>query len=724
MVNSLNIKKRFEMKLKQLLLVPIMTLSFSYANALAGKDLAAEKKNIEDFLINLGYEDYADMMANNLAKGNFISPNDPDKGRTVLIEQIKTYKVFNDARDLATQLLTLLEDDRLNKDEAKKDLVEFTVQMLRLAPLMPTTEFPKEIDNEDKAWTYSWTQAQEKIQSQTTEIAADLINVMFDKADEIKFAGNPALPEYAAKLKEFNSARTKMSRLVKFMYTDAGMGHSAYLGKALAAGLLRQDTKNGNNVLKAVLTQKLKKHGLFLENFVGTTLKVVDEKDVVNDVEIKNGDFILERSYGLEAWQISFAARPYAKITKPGNLWLANQYNLLGVPGGDQFHGEDGEESPLFGKFKKYSEKLTSKPTFKEYYQKIVLPTAEEKIEAAIQGKVLNYGISHAGIGMVKTDPATKISMAWAVDVYPNAGLGGIRIMDILGQFARDGHYMRLGVSRHDPVKFYKSVSSNQSYKKETNFHNGVQKPEDKVIWPTTPSEADYNNLMASGEKDAAAWYAQVMRQSTDHVITEFLGKGLGFAYGFKNEPGQAYCSQMVLLAGLQSTSVDFQSRPDVWDPAMLYMKKKGAKSTEGIDTDLRIIAPAGFMWQSDIVDKDTIKVISYKFLKNEMEMAQKMFMPSYKSVDQMIAKLIKKDSDFDAYVKHSFTEDDITSMAQDEMASYRFKIEQQNEKHDGEYSDNGRGFFGSTLNFINNRREQGKQEQPTPAAKPVSPAQ
>lgn len=712
------------MKLKQLLILPLITMSFSYANALAGKDLAAEKKNINQFLVNLGYEDYSDMMATNLEAGKFISPNDPDKGRTVLIEQIKTYKVFNDARDLATQLLTLLEDDRITKDEVKKDLVDFTVQMLKLAPIMPETSFPKEVDNEDKAWKYSWTKAQQKIQSQTTEIAADLINVLFDKADEVKFATNPALPEYAAKLKDFTWARAKMTRLVKFMYTNSGMGHSPYLGKALAAGLLRQDAKNGNNILRAVLTQKLQKQGLYLENFIGTTLKITDEKNMVNDVEIKNGDFILERSYGLEAWQISFAARPFTKILHQGNLWLANEYNLMGVPGGDQFHSSEDEESPLVLKFKKFTEKLVAKPTLKEYYEKIVLPTAEEKIIAATQGKVLNYGISHAGIGMVKTDDATKISMAWAVDVYPNAGLGGIRIMDILGQFARDGHYMRIGVSRHNPVKFYNSVAKNQTYKNETNFHNGVQKPAETVLWATTPSEADYNQLMAKGEQDPQAWYTQVMRQSTNHIITEFLGKGLGFAYGFKNEPGQAYCSQMILLSGLQSSSVDFQSRPDVWDPVMRYMKKKGVKSTEGIDTDLRIIAPAGFMWQSDIVDRESIKVISYKFLKNELEMAQKMFMSGYKSVDATISKLIKADTDFDAYVKSTFGEDDITSMAQDEMVAYLEKITQQNEKNDGEYSDNGRGFFGSSLNFINARRQQNKEAKPEATAPAASTAQ
>jgi hypothetical protein len=703
------------MNFNKLFIVPVFFLGFSYANALTGTALIQEKKSIEQFLKNLGYEDYSDMMANNLAARNFISPNDPEKGRTVLIEQIKTYKVFNDARSLATQLLSLLDDDRMDKDEAKKDLVDFTVQMLKLAPLMPVTEFPKEIDNEDKAWDFSWAEAERKVQAQTTEIAADLINVLFNRADEQKFARQPARPEYAGKLKEFTSARAKMTRLVKFMYTNSGMGHSAYLGKALAAGLLRQDFKNGNHVLKNVLSQKLQKQGLFLENFVGTNLKVTDHKSIVNDVEIKNGDFILERSYGLEAWQISFAARPFAKLFQPGNLLLANKYNLLGVLGGDQFHGDEDEESPLVTKLKKFTGKFSDKPTLAEYYKKIVLPTAEEKVKAATQGTVLNYGISHAGIAMVKTDTETGISMAWAVDVYPNAGLGGIRIMDILGQFARDGHYMRLGVSRHDPVKFYESVMKNQAYKKETNFHTGVQKPEDTVLWPTMATESDYNNLMATGDTDPQAWYAKVMRQSTDLIVSEYLGKGLGFSYGFKNEPGQAYCSQMVLLAGLQSSSVDFQSRPDVWDPAMLYMKKKGAKSTEGIDTDLRIVAPAGFMWQSDIVDRDSIKVISYKFLKNEFEMAQKMFMSSYKSVDATISNLIKKDSDFDAYVKHNFSSDDITGVAQDEMASYRALIELQKEKHDGEYSDNGRGFFGSTLNFVSSRRENSKQEETAP---------
>lgn len=721
------------MKLKHALLVPLMTLSFSNALALSGKELNAEKKNIDQFLQNLGYEDYVKLMKGNLSANRFISPNDPEKGKTVLTEQIKTYAVFNNARQLAVQLLALINDDSMNKEEVSADLIAFTVNMMKLAPLMPNTDYSPTA-TEQEAWDKGWTIATEKINNHTDQIAADLINVLLNKEDELKFAANPEAPEYEAKLKEFSTARTKMGHLVKFMYTNSGMGHTAYLGKALAAGLLREDKKNENRKFETALRKKLSAEGLHLENYVGTTLKVADEKNEIHDVEIKNGDFILERSYGEEAWQISFAARPYASFSlnpfddkkmSQGNLLLGLQYKLLGVPGGNFVHYEkgDGKQSSGMDKLEALAGKIQN-DLIKDYYQEALLPVAGEKLENAQSSKILNYGISHAGIGMTKTDPETGISMAWAVDVYPNAGLGGIRIMDILGQFAKDGHYMRFGVSRHDPLKFYNSVTKNQSYAKETNFSSAKnQKPSEKVLWPTLISEADYKTQNALGETDPAAWYEKVMRQSTDAIVSEFLGKGLGFAYGFKNEPGQAYCSQMVVLAGAMSSGIDFQSRHDLWDPIMLKMKASGDAAAKDIDTDLRIIAPAGFMWQSDIVDRSSIQVITYKFLKNELEMAEKMFAKSYKAADQAIAKLIAKGSEADVkikeYIAHNFTEDDITAMAQDELASYnaiREQFEQRNE-HQKKYGDRndrfGQGFFGSTLNFIERRRENGKQDKP-----------
>lgn len=730
------------MKFKYALLIPLVTLSFSNAFALTGKELSAEKKNIEQFLVNLGYEDYVKMMKANLKVRRFISPNDPEKGQTVLTEQIKTYAVFNNARQLAVQLLALINDDSMNKEEVSTDLIAFAVNMMKLAPLMPNTDYKPEA-TEQEAWEIGWAVATEKINDHTDQIAADLINVLLNKDDELKFATNPEAPEFEDKLEEFSKARTKMGHLVKFMYTNSGMGHSAYLGKALAAGLLREDVKNGNKKFETALRKKLTADGLYLENFVGTTLKVVDAKNIVHDVEIKNGDFVLERSYGEEAWQISFAARPYASVSfnpfddkkmSQGNLVLAIQHKLLGVPGGNFVHYEKGtaQQSSGMDKIEAFGDKFENN-LVKAYYKDALIPVIGDKMEKATESKLLNYGISHAGIGMTKTDPTTGISMAWAVDVYPNAGLGGIRIMDILGQFAKDGHYMRLGVSRHDPVKFYKSVSKNQSYKKVTNFSNAEQKDSDKVLWPTLISEDSYKSDIAQGANDPAAWYEKVMRQSTDAIISEFLGKGLGFAYGFKNEPGQAYCSQMVSLAGLMSSAVDFQSRPDLWDPMMLKMKASGDKAAEGIDTNLRIVAPAGFMWQSDIVDRDSIQVITYKFLKNELEVAEKMFAKSYKAADQKIASLIAKGSDSDvkikAYIAHKFTQDDIDDMAQSELASYnaiKEMFEQRNE-HQTKYGDRndrfGTGFFGSTLNFIEQRRDNGKQSKPATEATPVAEA-
>lgn len=720
------------MKTHNILFGTFIILSTTFANALSGAALETEKKKIEGFLVNLGYEDYSSMMKANLAKGNFVHKHAEDKAKTVLVEQIKVYQIFNDSRNLAVDLLGLLKDDKMNSSEAAIALTAFTVQMLKNGPLKPEIDFPESLKSDDEVWHFAWQKAEEKIQRHTLHIAADLVNVLFNKEDELKFANDPN--SFPGKKVEFKKARAAMSRIVKFMYLNSALGHTNYLGKALAAGLLREDAINGNKKFETALREKLSQNGLYLENYVGTTLKVTNDEGVISDIEIKNGDFILERSYGMEAWQISFAARPSSSFSTTkffpyvyNNAALALKKGLMGIPGGNFIHKDDDEENlagitPMQQKI--YENLKEKSPFLAKQFIEDTLPKLEVKKQELTTTKLLNLGVSHAGMAMVKTDPETKISMTWALDVYPNAGLGGIRIMDILAQFAREGHYLRFAVSRHSPEKFYSSVTGNQLYTKNYNFYTGEKEEKEPVLWNTFLSSSEYADLIARGAKNPQAWYDEVMRKSTDHIISEFLGKGLGFSYGFKNAPGQAYCSQMVALSGMQSSSTDFQNKHDTWDMLMQKMKADGHPAAKNIDTDLRIIAPAGFMWQDDIVDPKSISIVNYKILENELEMEEKMFIKDYKAVDDnLIAAMLlfesqakddddKNDNNVLQHIRHNFFMDDTASVAQDQVAAItgvrQIRAEQaHNEALFGDrYSRNSSGFLGSLLNRAEVQRQ------------------
>lgn len=653
--------------------------------------VATQKREVDQFLRRVGFEDYVATMKENAAKGVYIHSQAKDKSASVLAEQIKHYEIFNDTRELTSELVALLHDETRDQAETRRDLIQFTAQMIRNAPLMPTTEFPASVDNEEKAWDFAWNAAVERIESHVKKVSADLIKVLVDgRTNEKTFAENPYHDSVVGYQTKFNYLRVRIVRVLKFAYLNEVMGKSNYFAKGLVAALVREDIKAGNTKFADALSKEINPEGFYVENFVGTTLKLKNSKGVISDINIQNGDFLNVRSYGMEAWQISFAVRPQGA----GNLFLGLKHDLIGAPGGHVLFPEDGQQPKV------------------DFSVKGILKDALSKSD------MFNRGFSHLGMAMVKTDAETGLEVPWSIDVYPNAGLGGIRILDIPTQYFRDEYYFRFGVSRYSPEKLLKQLTKEPNYKAVLNFQM-VKNPEDPnaevVLWKTGMSEKNYKAMIAAGAKDPKAWFERIMRKSTDLVISDYLGKGLGFAHGFKNQNGQAYCSQMVLLAIYQATGIDAQPKIDQWNKLLQTLKEKGHEAAKEVDTGLRVISPAGFMWQKDLVDDKATQIIEYPFVADEFERAKKAFIAEYNPIVKSDYQAVIADSDFDDLIKIPFSAGNYSEVAGNDQYSYEMILgmRARAEQHRAALGDVPDRFFpsfmGASRNAINQRFKSGQ---------------
>ncbi len=177
-----------------------------------------------------------------------------------------------------------------------------------------------------------------------------------------------------------------------------------------------------------------------------------------------------------------------------------------------------------------------------------------------------------AGMAIKYTDAKTNISMLWSADIYPNAGEGGVRLTDIVSQFARPGEHPRLGVSRYDPWLFYqfaKSYYEKNGYKEDVweSAPDDEKDSTDKAHWKSVQTFAGMRAIFSEvvTSTTAKAWYEKFMNKITAHLTNYMLLRGVGFATDFQNILGRAYSISLFKISSLQATGIDLQSTPESW---------------------------------------------------------------------------------------------------------------------------------------------------------------
>jgi len=617
------------------------------------KSLVSEYRN---FLMNLGFKDYVSMLRDSQDEGLYVGK----VSKKVVREQIRNYQIFNFARELAIELILSLYEKKdptnpyfiLGKsvDEAEQDLITFTARALALKPIAPKVkgkDFEKLTEEEQTKYLAEYTN--QTLKRHLQNFMSDIIEVLYDKdkiSDLVETSKNqPEDPRWKPHLARLRKIRRLAAGILRFTYTNGQMGQAPYLGRALAACIQKYaHRENKPRLFYTDLHLRVWTEGLNLSNYIGDQLRIVDKNQRVRNIKIENGDFIYERSIGKEAGEITFGARP-AEV----NEYFAQRFDLLGSPLGVVLPRDTDEESSVRLNFVQWMRQKISRLGF------------------------LEKGLSHVGIAVKNTDPASGISMLWAVDNYPNAGEGGIRITDITSQFAKPGEYLRFAVSRYDPMKFY--FFAKKFHERNSNLENAWESDEvdkeksdevvDKAFWKATEKQkeniAELFKEPLAPEK-AKAWYAKYMQMITDHMINYMLVRGVGFAHGFRNTLGRAYCSATLVISARQATGIDLQSFYDRWHPIVEKAKQKGSPSLDWLDINQRIIAPAGFMWQGELTDESNLAIVQYPHF-NEKQRIASTFIGDYKSMNPRLTRQLMSDERFDKLTTIEFTDREIDEL-------------------------------------------------------------
>lgn len=251
------------------------------------------------------------------------------------------------------------------------------------------------------------------------------------------------------------------------------------------------------------------------------------------------------------------------------------------------------------------------------------------------------------GVAEVLTDSETGLSTTRVLDNYPDAGEGGIRVTDILHQFAKPGEFMRLAVSRFNKQKLHEYA---QAYVQKHGYQSAVwmahQMDGDKIVkenavpWrprmmPEEMRDVHFNGL--SAEKHVAEMNRRFVRG-----MHNLRREGIGFAYGFSNVLGRGYCTFTLVLSFLRENLVDVQAVQDRWNLIVQAMAKFQLGGAKDIRVQDRIMAPAGMTWQKDLVDVDQVQIVSYADM-TEQQREDAVFMEHDSALDPELHRNLRR---------------------------------------------------------------------------------
>lgn len=588
------------------------------APAVAQTDSAATVQNdYREFLIRLGFRDYSAEAQATLDSGAPLGPVQ----RRVLQYNRDRYTIVNSARELTAILMAegLRVRPAHEQTEFLNRLAEVTARTLALQPLQTPDEFPPEIesirsDDERERAKRSWldTVLKQQMQKTSTDLLGDILTTLYGE-DAVRDAVTRKDGEFLSRVKVLEGY---LHDYVAATYADPDIGQTRFLGRALAASLVRYARLNNLVGLEAKLEAAVLERGLSLKNFVSNQWTFVDHEKKARTVKIENGDFLMENSHGKQAWSMTTAIVPTG-IANRVHAFLASLYgNWILAP-------FMPDEAKLLQKIER-GEKISLRERFAYYL---------------LQLPITRRGYSHAGMAQVNHDPQSKISMVWARDLYPNANLGGVRFMG-LESFAHDGKTQNFGVARYDARKF-RAWAAEQADKR------GYQ----ETVWQSLKvgsrsQTVDYKAAISSDEfkqlvdKPAPEFMADVHARALRQFDAFMTGKdALGFVQG-RNVHGMANCTEGIVLAYLMGANVDPQSRMDRWSwPARVARLVGISDASELMDPSRRAIAPSGFAWQTDLVKSHQQVFLDYKSVS---ERYQSYFKPADLAMNTRVVDLIR----------------------------------------------------------------------------------
>lgn len=534
----------------------------------------ADYVDYRNFLINMGFKDYCLSMEQSLNSSSLT-----EVSKKVLEHNRTQYQIINVARELAAFTFSYSKNHFYDNDTQDR-LVALTTFLL-LPNKDISTKVIAKYSNENQI------SLEESFNILTKNKMIKEKELIISSMSEI--IGTHA-PKIIAQLDRY------LSRYFILKYTDSNLMQTNYLGRAFVAGLIRFARHNKIDSIETKVEEKLKKHNIFLNNYISDSLAFTNTNGKIQTVTLHSGDFANEYSKGSEAYYISIGTTP----TGIKNRLRARTNHLLG----NAF------------KIAIYPTPETEKVILNKVNTGKSLSTLEKIQYSLIQTKPSIAGYSHAGIVDLKEDAESKIKMSWIWDSYPNDELGGIRFIGTEG-FAFSGEFQKIGFVHYNPTKFlnyYKSQIASRGYLQNvwlsynSKMEDGaiaIDEDQAKYAWPTSISENDVRDFANTNNADADFWFKNKMAPRVTAMMEKYFTgtEALAFADGFINVRGAAYCSQAVVLAYLQGIDIDPEEKKDRLSFIVHIGHILKLSELEDIDLTQRIISPAGFAWQTDLVE-------------------------------------------------------------------------------------------------------------------------
>ena len=204
-------------------------------------------------------------------------------------------------------------------------------------------------------------------------------------------------------------------------------------------------------------------------------------------------------------------------------------------------------------------------------------------------------------------------------------------------------------------MSYYKDSIAKRGYQENVwssfdsviNDNNEIASDLQKPLWIKTRASAQDVEMLASYPlSQADQWYKGLIIPRVLNMMKNYLVSkdAMGFASGFANAKGAAYCSQALVLAYLQSIDVDPQETQDKWSNFLLMTKKFNLDASNYFDLSASIISPSGFAWQAKLVQSETTVLLDSQHRRTNYYDINMDLLTSDKEISKDISSLVTKD--------------------------------------------------------------------------------
>lgn len=559
------------------------------------------------FLERLGFISYTQEIDKTLQKETLT----PITAR-VLNANRDRYEVVDLARNLSLTIYNSV-FPRLNDPAVVAKTLKLTAHLLRPHALLSDVTLPQSVLSKPNASQFAdardayLTQiAQQRFDEEQIALLSTVVDLVQTNSSGQPLVKDGMVTDFAT----INQLKTEISKYTQVKYAYMEMQNTQYWGRAMAALMVRYSRLYNHPEVEQQLQALLVAQDDTLGNYLSSTLQIRNDKNQIDTINLRSGDFANEYSHGTESYYITIGVKPAGK-----NSSLAKKENLVGSLLEVLSYPTPDEEDALVAK----------------YHQHLPMTDKEQKKMARVLNSQAAKGYSHVGMVQISQDAQTGIAMPWIWDVYPNSSLGGIRFIGPEG-FAFSERFQKVGFVQYDSQKFmsyYKQTIAKRGYQKNV-WDSFVATVDDtdaiaqtttpiEIQTFTTPQEVQY--MASFPDSQADVWFSQqliprVLKTMHRYLVSE---DAMAFATGFADVKGAAYCSEAMVLAYLQGADIDPEQVQDKWSDFMVLSAKFNVGAGGYFSMNKRIISPSGFAWQAGLVQyqKDVYLNAGYRRSKD-----------------------------------------------------------------------------------------------------------